>query len=108
MLKDSDNILDLHKGFSYKIISKQNQIMDDGLLVPSSADGMTCIPGPKDKVYLIRNHELGHVPRLSTFFKRIFPFSSIIFAFFKDHVNEDIFADLASILFMKLLSLSNS
>ena len=44
---------------------------------------------------------------LSTFFKRILPFSSFTFAFFNDHVNEDIFADLASILFIKLPSLSN-
>ena len=43
--------------------------MDDGLLVPSNADGMTCIQMSKNKVILIRNHEIGHVPRLTTFFK---------------------------------------
>ena len=39
------------------------------LLVPSNADGMTCFKGTGDNVILIRNHEIGHVPKLSTFFK---------------------------------------
>ena len=43
--------------------------MSDGLFVPPSADGMTCIQLSKHKVVLIRNHEIGHVPMLTTFFK---------------------------------------
>ena len=71
-MKDPDGIIDLPKGFSYKIISKEKDIMDDGLLVPPNADGMACIALPDDKVALIRNHELGHVPRLSAFRKNNF------------------------------------
>ena len=43
--------------------------MNDGLLVPPNADGMMCFKGSGDNVILIRNHEIGHVPELSTFFK---------------------------------------
>ena len=43
--------------------------MDDGLLVPPNADGMMCFKGTGDNVILVRNHEIGHVPELSTFFK---------------------------------------
>jgi len=67
--KDPNGILDLKQGFSYHIISKEGQLMDDGLLVPSNADGMGCINGPRNKLFLIRNHELGHVPKLPIFFK---------------------------------------
>ena len=66
---DPNGILALPKGFSYKIISKEKQIMDDGLLVPSNADGMACFKGDGNNVILVRNHEIGHVPKLSTFFK---------------------------------------
>ena len=67
--KDVDGILDLPEGFNYSIISQQGDLMDDGLFVPPNADGMTCIDMGNSKVVLIRNHEIGHVPRLSTFFK---------------------------------------
>ena len=66
---DINGILDLPEGFSYSIISQQGDKMDDGLLVPSNADGMKCIDMGNNKVALIRNHEIGHVPRLSTFFR---------------------------------------
>jgi len=69
LIKDPKGILDLPSGFTYSIISRQGDLMDDGLLVPSNADGMTCIPMDKDRVVLIRNHEIGHIPRLSIFFK---------------------------------------
>ena len=69
-LKDDPNgIIALPQGFSYKIISKEKQLMDDGLLVPSNADGMMCFQGKGDNIILVRNHEIGHVPELSTFFK---------------------------------------
>ena len=69
LVKDSNGILDLPLGFTYSIISKEGDIMNDGLLVPPSADGMTCLELSKDRVILIRNHEIGHVPILSTFLK---------------------------------------
>ena len=66
---DPEGILALPKGFTYDIVSKEKQVMDDGLLVPSNADGMACFKGKGDNLILIRNHEIGHVPELSTFFK---------------------------------------
>ena len=72
LTRDPNGILDLPSGFTYSIISKEKDLMDDGLLVPSNADGMTCFTMGKDRVVLIRNHEIGHVPRLSIFFKNNF------------------------------------
>ena len=69
LIEDPNGILDLRSGFSYSIISQQGDLMNDGLLVPPNADGMTCIDMGENRVVLIRNHEIGHVPRLSTFFK---------------------------------------
>ena len=70
LIKDPNGILDLPKGFTYSILSQEGDIMNDGLFVPPSADGMTCIQLTKDKVVLIRNHEIGHVPMLANFFKK--------------------------------------
>ena len=51
-------ILDLPKGFSYRVISRQGEKMKDGLLVPGSPDGMATFSGPGGTTILIRNHEL--------------------------------------------------
>ena len=58
LLRDPDNLIDLPKGFNYRVISRLGNIMDDGFLVPNSADGMGAIDLGKGKVALIRNHEL--------------------------------------------------
>ena len=42
--------------------------MNDGLLVPSNADGMACFKGKNDRLILIRNHEIGHVPNIQNIF----------------------------------------
>ncbi len=59
LLKDPAGVLDLPKGFQYQVISKQGDMMDDGLKVPGAPDGMACFPGKGDQVILVRNHELG-------------------------------------------------
>ncbi len=56
--KDPNGILDLPEGFSYKIISRQGDKMDDGFLIPGEADGMAAFLGPNGKTILIRNHEV--------------------------------------------------
>ena len=88
---DPDGILALPKGFSYQIISKGKEMMDDGLFVPPNADGMACFQGDNDKLILIRNHEIGHVPKLSTFFKNN-PYGK----YFKKYkkINKDKFYDI--------------
>lgn len=58
LLTDPEGILDLPCGFSYKIISRMGQTMDDGLLVPGAPDGMAAFEGPFGFTVLIRNHEL--------------------------------------------------
>ena len=67
--KDKDGILNLANGFSYKIISKLNDRMSDGLNVPNAADGMGCFKGKNNSIILVRNHELGHFPSTQNFFK---------------------------------------
>ena len=59
LINDSNGILDLPYGFNYKVISKFGNLMNDGLQVPDHADGMGCFKVGKNKVALIRNHELG-------------------------------------------------
>ncbi|MFN5128078.1 MAG: alkaline phosphatase PhoX [Sphingomonadaceae bacterium] len=59
LVRDPNNLIDLPKGFDYRVISRLGNIMDDGYLVPNSADGMGAIDLGNGKVALIRNHELG-------------------------------------------------
>ncbi len=59
LIADPDGILDLPEGFTYQIISKRGNTMDDGLQVPGMPDGMACFQGQGDTVVLVRNHELG-------------------------------------------------
>jgi len=56
--RDPKGVLDLPKGFTYQVISNFGDIMTDGLHVPDRADGMGCIGLSKNKVALVRNHEL--------------------------------------------------
>ena len=58
LIEDKEGILNLPKGFSYKIISRKGEKMIDGLLVPGLADGMATFPGSDGRVIIIRNHEV--------------------------------------------------
>ncbi|GLX82407.1 alkaline phosphatase PhoX [Thalassotalea eurytherma] len=58
LISDKNELLDLPKGFSYQVISKFGDPMNDGLHVPDLADGMGCIKIGENKVALVRNHEL--------------------------------------------------
>ncbi len=60
---DPDKYLDLPKGFSYKVISRRGEVMDDGLLLPDLPDGMAAFEGPDGLTLLVRNHELTPVQR---------------------------------------------
>ncbi len=55
---DPARLIDLPKGFSYRVISRLGNIMDDGLPVPNKADGMGAFAAGPGKVALVRNHEL--------------------------------------------------
>ncbi len=54
---DPAGILDLPEGFSYTVISRAGDPMDDGLLVPPRADGMATFDAGGGRVAVVRNHE---------------------------------------------------
>lgn len=58
LVSDPAGIFDLPEGFSYKIISRFRDVMDDGFYVPHRPDGMATFPGPDGLTILIRNHEV--------------------------------------------------
>jgi uncharacterized protein len=58
LVLDPNRVVDLPKGFSYRVISKAGERMEDGLLVPGKHDGMAAFPGPQGKTILVRNHEV--------------------------------------------------
>lgn len=59
---DPGGLLDLPEGFSYRVLSRLGDAMDDGGTVPDRADGMGCFALPGNRIALVRNHELkpGH------------------------------------------------
>ncbi|MEM6858950.1 MAG: alkaline phosphatase PhoX [Pseudomonadota bacterium] len=62
LVPDPAGLLDLRKGFSYRILSRLGDVMDDGLTVPDHADGMGAFDlgafGGSGGIALVRNHEL--------------------------------------------------
>jgi uncharacterized protein len=58
LLRDPNELIDLPKGFSYRVISRFGNLMDDGFVVPSAGDGMGAFAAGPGKVALVRNHEL--------------------------------------------------
>ena len=69
LVPDAAGLLDLPKGFSYRIISQMGDRMDDGYPVPGCADGMGAIRIDERRMALVRNHELHHV-----YHRKISPF----------------------------------
>lgn len=55
---DPAGLLDLPEGFSYRVISRLGDRMDDGGTVPDRADGMGCFDIGNGEIALVRNHEL--------------------------------------------------
>lgn len=55
---DVAGLLDLPKGFTYRIVSQLGDAMSDGFTVPDAADGMGCFHLGDGKLALVRNHEL--------------------------------------------------
>lgn len=54
---DPQQYIDLPEGFTYKIISRAGEKMDDGFLLPARPDGMGAFAGEDGRVIVIRNHE---------------------------------------------------
>jgi secreted PhoX family phosphatase len=55
---DPFGLFDLPDGFSYTAFSRAGQPMRDGLMTPFKMDGMGCFAAGRDRVALVRNHEL--------------------------------------------------
>lgn len=58
LVPDPDGLLDLPRGFSYRVLSRAGRPMTDGFRTPGKPDGMAAFPGPDGSVVLVRNHEL--------------------------------------------------
>jgi secreted PhoX family phosphatase len=57
--RDPGEVLDLPEGFSYRIIARRGEEMDDGLLVPAWPDGMAAFPADDNTIRIVCNHECG-------------------------------------------------
>ncbi|GAB4478501.1 MAG: PhoX family phosphatase [Erythrobacter tepidarius] len=55
---DPAGLIDLPQGFSYRVISRLGDAMNDGGTVPDRADGMGCFDLGNGEIALVRNHEL--------------------------------------------------
>jgi len=58
LLDDPEGILSLPEGFTYRIISRKGERMDDGFFVPARHDGMATFAGADGLTVLVRNHEV--------------------------------------------------
>ncbi len=58
LVEDPQRLLDLPKGFSYRVISAFGDQMDDGFTVPDRADGMGSFDLGGGRMALVRNHEM--------------------------------------------------
>jgi secreted PhoX family phosphatase len=58
LLDDPLGVLKLPEGFSYKVIARQGDLMNDGFFHPGAPDGMATFAGPDGKIIIVRNHEL--------------------------------------------------
>jgi secreted PhoX family phosphatase len=58
LVPDPRGLLALPEGFSYSIVSRAGERMDDGFFVPEAHDGMATFPGPDGRTLLVRNHEV--------------------------------------------------
>ena len=51
---DTQRLFDLPLGFSYRVIGRAGDFMDDGLRMPGRADGMAAFPGPDGTTVLVK------------------------------------------------------
>lgn len=58
LVSDPAGVFDLPAGFTYRVISRFGDAMDDGFVVPSRPDGMAAFPGPEGTTILVCNHEV--------------------------------------------------
>jgi secreted PhoX family phosphatase len=59
LVEDPGGILDLPRGFQYRVLSEEGARLSSGQPVPGDHDGMAAFPGAGGATILVRNHELG-------------------------------------------------
>jgi secreted PhoX family phosphatase len=58
LVPDPDGLLDLPRGFRYRVLSREGEALRSGEgPVPSNHDGMAAFPAGRGRVHLVRNHE---------------------------------------------------
>lgn len=57
LVADPGELLDLPRGFSYRIVSRAGTAMDDGFVVPGRHDGMAAFADSNGRIRLVCNHE---------------------------------------------------
>jgi secreted PhoX family phosphatase len=57
LVKDPGGLLDLPRGFQYRIISQEGTKLSNGAPVPGDFDGMAAFQGQGNTTVLVRNHE---------------------------------------------------
>ncbi|MEV0094622.1 alkaline phosphatase PhoX [Streptomyces sp. NPDC050738] len=58
LVPDPAGLLDLPRGFHYKVLSREGDQLRSGEgIVPSNHDGMAALPGRRGRTFLVRNHE---------------------------------------------------
>lgn len=58
LLRDPGGLLDLPGGFSYQVLARYGEEMDDGLIVPGKQDAMAAFPRADGTTALVVNHEV--------------------------------------------------
>lgn len=59
LVPDPNGMFDLPEGFSYQVLSRARQRMNDGARVPEIPDGMASFQGSNsNEIIIVRNHEL--------------------------------------------------
>jgi secreted PhoX family phosphatase len=58
LVRDPGGLLDLPRGFQYRVISTRGARMSDGRPTPGDPDGMAAFRGPGGTTVLVRNHEV--------------------------------------------------
>lgn len=58
LVEDAGGLLDLPRGFQYRVLQTVEDTLSDGAPVPGDPDGMVAIGGRHRSTVLVRNHEL--------------------------------------------------
>ncbi|MGW7284110.1 alkaline phosphatase PhoX [Streptomyces sp. NPDC054847] len=65
LVPDPDGLLDLPRGFRYKVLSREGEPLLSGEgPVPGNHDGMAAFAGRRGRTHLVRNHENRHTGRI--------------------------------------------